>query len=75
MAGGYSAFDDEDEILIQDGLKYQVIDIKEEQTDDSPNKPEKYLLIQLQYPPSKKNRIKNWTCENVCSFSSQIFFK
>ena len=56
MGGGYSAFSHEDEILIQDGLQYEVTNRSEMkmQTEDD-EVPISYQLIQLQYPPTKKS--------------------
>ena len=48
MTGEYSAYPEEEEILIQDGLKYQIIDKTEEICQKNSKG---YHMIKLQYPP------------------------
>jgi len=49
MTKGYTAFPEEDEVLIQDGLQYQVISNTEEIADHE-GQMQRYQLIRLQYP-------------------------
>ena len=47
LADEYTAFPGEDEVLLQDGLKYRVIDNSDEETE---NTKKKFQLIKLVYP-------------------------
>ena len=61
MSEGYSAYPEEDEVLIQDGLMYSVIAKEEIKLARNYSKPY-YYLIKLQYPgeaqpkPERENR-------------------
>ena len=50
MNDGFSAYDGEDEVLIQDGLEYRVVDNYQE-VDQLTQK--RYHFIKLRYPPGK----------------------
>ena len=51
MTPEYTAYPDEDEVLIQDGLEYQVLD-NSEKVDEGTGK--RYVLIKLRHPVDKK---------------------
>ena len=44
-----TAYPDEDEVIIQDGLPYRVLENSVQET----TKSQKYQLIKLQYPPKE----------------------
>ena len=51
MTPEYTAYPDEDEVLIQDGLEYQVLN-NSEKVDEGTGK--RYVLIKLRHPVDKK---------------------
>ena len=69
MTKEYTAFPDEDEILIQDGLSYRITDIRQKYNNDyKPNA--LYYQITLKYPvgkqsdPDHKSNAINTDCSN-----------
>ena len=56
MSKGYSAFSNEDEVLIQDGLEYKVKAIENIKTQEN----QIYYLITLHYPIDIENWIFSW---------------
>lgn len=69
MSKGYSVFPSEDEVLVQDGLEYRVLENKEVTVHETDHKyaGKKYQLIVLQYPVGKdsNNLITSSTSSSV----------
>ena len=55
MSSGFSAFEGEDEVLIQDGLDYEVMNNEQKMCD----KGTKYYQITLRHPPLKQRKDTN----------------
>ena len=61
MTKGYSAYPEEDEVLIQDGLMYTITGIKKQRFKDKIQ--QEYYLISLQYPPISNEKQLNQAIE------------
>ena len=47
MGEGYSAYPEEEEVLLQDGLEYAIVDISEQITEDTQ---QPLFIVELKYP-------------------------
>ena len=52
MTEGYTAYADEDEVLVQDGLQYKIIQNEEMQVRNENNEVLSFWQVTLRYPPN-----------------------